>query len=116
MSSGYRVETTGSNDGALDVFATVGSDRTVRLLTGVIGSQTGTWFVTLDNLSAVGLPESGSLSISTYGLVDNGHFGAVSGPTYRNTYSHEYSGNSLTFAIYQTSQDLNTAWAFEFSI
>ena len=67
--TGTRAGTTGSGDGAIDVFATVGADSTVRLLTGVIGSQTGTWYITLNNLQDLGLPSSGTLNIQTYGLV-----------------------------------------------
>lgn len=86
--TGYRVQTTGTGDGNMDIYATVGKDK-VRILVGVVNSQTGTWYVTLNNLSSVGLPTSGTLTIQTYGLIDNGHQGAVSGPTNRGTYGHQ---------------------------
>jgi hypothetical protein len=112
--TGTRATTTGSGDGKLDVYATIGKDK-VRVLTGV-NIVTGTWYITINNLSSVGLPTSGSLAIHTYGFVDNGHYGGVSAPTDRGVYSHTYSGNSVTFAVYQTDADKNTAWAFEFAV
>jgi hypothetical protein len=117
MSTGYRAGTTGTGDNAMDVFATVGSDK-VRVLTGVIGSRTGTWYITIKKLSAIGLPTSGTLQITTYGLIDKGHNGAVGAPTgsNRGVAGHQYSGDSVTFPIYQTQQDLNTAWIFEFAV
>ncbi|PNP61369.1 hypothetical protein FNYG_13852 [Fusarium nygamai] len=112
--TGTRATTTGSGDGMLDVYTTIGTDK-VRVLTGV-NIATGTWYITINNLSSVGLPTSGSLAIHTYGFVDNGHYGGVSAPTDRGVYSHTYSGNSVTFPVYQTNEDENTAWAFEFAV
>ncbi|KAI9655101.1 MAG: hypothetical protein M1821_005584 [Bathelium mastoideum] len=112
--TGHRAGTTGSGDRVLDVYATVGSDQ-VRVLTGV-RLATGTWYITINKLSAVGLPTSGSLNIHTWGFVDKGHYGEVDAPTDRGTVAHTYSGDSVTFAVYQTSQDEYTAWAFEFAV
>ncbi|SCO50369.1 uncharacterized protein FFMR_10274 [Fusarium fujikuroi] len=112
--TGTRATTTGSGDGKLDVYTTIGTDK-VRVLTGV-DIATGTWYITINNLSSVGLPTSGSLAIHTYGFVDDGHYGGVSAPTDRGVYSHTYSGNSVTFPVYQTDVDKNTAWAFEFAV
>lgn len=112
--TGTRATTTGTGDRLMDVYATVGDDK-VRVLTGV-RLQTGTWFITINGLSSVGLPESGSLDIHTLGFIDNGHFGEVEAPTDRGYYSHSYSGNSVTFPVYQTQQDELTAWAFEFAV
>lgn len=112
--TGLRATTTGSGDGVLDVYTTIGSDK-VRTLTGVL-NKTGTWYITIKNLSAVGLPTSGTLNIFTYGFNDSGHFGRQDAPTNRGTYGHTYSGNSVTFAVYQTSQDQSTAWGFEFAV
>ena len=111
--TGYRVGTTGSSDGKFDVYATV-SDK-VRVLCGT-RLVTGTWELTIENLSAVGLPSSGTLHIQTWGLVDKGHTGEVDGPTNRGIGTRSYSGNSVTFPIYQTAVDNTTAWAFEFSV
>ncbi|KAF4951709.1 hypothetical protein FSARC_12832 [Fusarium sarcochroum] len=112
--TGTRATTTSSGDGKLDVFTTIGSDK-VRVLNGV-DIATGTWYITINSLSSVGLPTSGNLAIHTYGFVDKGHYGQVSAPTDRGVYSHQYSGNSVTFPIYQTDVDKNTAWAFEFAV
>ncbi|KAF4498443.1 glycoside hydrolase family 39 [Fusarium agapanthi] len=59
------------------------------------GAGTGSWTCiqlleqtrSINNLSSVGLPTSGSLAIHTYGFVDNGHYGGVSAPTDRGVYS-----------------------------
>lgn len=110
--TGTRATTTGTGDGVMDVYTTIGTDK-VRTLTGV-NLKTGTWYITINNLSSVGLPTSGSLPIQTWGFVDNGHYGREDTYTDRGVYSHTYSGNSVTFPVYQTSQDANTAWAFEF--
>ncbi|KAH8799459.1 glycoside hydrolase family 39 protein [Xylogone sp. PMI_703] len=110
--TGHRVAVDRSGDTHLDVYATVGNDR-VRLL---VGSKlvTGTWYVTIDDLEAVGFPSSGSLSIDTWGFDGSNVFAAQAPPSFRNTVSHGYSGGSVTFPIYQT--DNHTAWAFEFSV
>ena len=112
--TGSRVGTTGTGDGLMDVYATKGTDK-VRVLTGV-RLKTGTWYITINNLSAAGLPTSGSLSIHTLGFVDKGHYGEVDALTDRGLYSHTYSGNSVTFPVYQTSDDQYTAWSFEFNV
>lgn len=112
--TGHRAGTTGTGDRVMDVYATVDSAK-VRVLTGV-RLQTGTWYITINKLSAVGLPTSGSLSIHTLGFMDNGHDGEVDSPTDRGLYSHTYSGDTVTFPVYQTSQDQYTAWAFEFVV
>ncbi|KAF2718834.1 glycoside hydrolase family 39 protein [Polychaeton citri CBS 116435] len=111
--TGSRVKTTGSGDRILDVYTTV--DDKVRTLTGV-RLQTGTWYITISNLSAVGLPSEGALDIQTWGFEDKGHYGEVDGPSDRGVVSHDYSGDSVTFPVYQTAADSKTAWAFEFSI
>ena len=98
----------------MDVYTTVGSDK-VRTLTGV-NLKTGTWYITINNLSAVGLPTSGTLNIQTWGFDWKGHNTQVSAPSNRGIYGHSYSGNTVTFPVFQTTQDANTAWAFEFSV
>jgi hypothetical protein len=112
--TGVRAQTTSSGDGVLDIYTTIGSDK-VRTLTGV-NLQTGTWYITIESLSSVGLPTSGSLNIQTWGFDDKGHFGEVNAPSDRGIVSHPYSGNSVSFPVYQTSQDEHTAWGFEFSV
>lgn len=59
--TGTRVQTTGTDDRLFDVYATVGNDK-VRILSGA-RHTTGTWAITVNNLSAVGLPTSGTLNI-----------------------------------------------------
>ncbi|KAK0385958.1 hypothetical protein NLU13_7133 [Sarocladium strictum] len=112
--TGSRVQTTGSGDGVLDVYTTVDSDK-VRTLTGV-NLKTGTWYITIKGLTAVGLPASGTLDIQTWGFEDKGHYGEVTGPSDRGVVAHQYSGGSITFPIFQTTQDRYTAWAFEFGV
>ncbi|KAH9222795.1 hypothetical protein DL95DRAFT_502219 [Leptodontidium sp. 2 PMI_412] len=113
--TGTKLTTTGSGDRALDVFATLGSDRKVRVLAGV-RAQTGTWEIELRNLVALGLPVSGSLTIQTLGFDDPGLRSVVTTPRSRGTYTHTYSGGVLRFPVYQTQVDAKTAWAFEFRV
>jgi hypothetical protein len=82
-------------------------------LTGV-RITTGTWQITINNLSSVGLPTSGSLNIHTWGFTFGGHYAEVDAPNDLGWYSHTYSGNSVTFPVYQT--DTSTAYAFEFYV
>lgn len=112
--TGERATTTGTGDGVMDVYATIDSDK-ARILTGV-NNQQGTWFITLNNLSALGLATSGTLNIQTWGFDDAGHFGAVATYSDRGVYGHEYDNDQVTFPVYQTSQDEHTAWAFEFDV
>lgn len=111
--TGHRVGTSVSADLKLDTYATVGTTQ-VKILCGVRIS-TGTWQITVNSLSSVGLPTSGSLTIQTWGFPNTGgHFGNVAAPTNLGTYAHTYSGNSVTFPIYQV--DSTTAYAFEFNV
>jgi hypothetical protein len=111
--TGYRVGSSPSADLKLDTYTTVGSDM-VRILTGV-RITVGTWQITVNDLSAVGLAESGSLNIHTWGFPDTGgHYAEVDALDDLGWVEHTYSGNSVTFPIYQT--DAITAWAFEFYV
>jgi len=110
---GHRVGTIPSADLRLDTFATVGLDM-VRVLTGV-RLATGTWQITINDLTAVGLAPSGTLNIHTFGFPDpGGHFAEVDAPNDLGWVSHTYSGNSVTFPVFQT--DTTTAYAFEFFV
>ncbi|KAJ5734950.1 uncharacterized protein N7483_000075 [Penicillium malachiteum] len=109
--TGERLNTTGTGDRLMDVYATVDSDK-VRILCGVRITE-GTWQITVDNMDAVGLPSSGTIDIQTWGFAGTSVWEEVDSPSDRGIVSHTYSGNSLTFPIYQT--DTSTAWAFEFS-
>jgi hypothetical protein len=108
--TGSRVNTTGSADRELDVYATVGRDR-VRILAGV-RVTTGTWQITVDNMNAAGYPPEGNVSIDTWGFDGTSQFQVVGPPSFRNRVTHAYSDNTLSFPIFQT--DNHTAWAFEF--
>ncbi|KAH6647772.1 glycoside hydrolase family 39 protein [Truncatella angustata] len=110
--TGERLSTTGSTDNLLDVYATK-DDSTVRLL---VGSRvaSGTWSVSVTGLSAIGYGTSGSVSINTWGFDGTDAFAPQAAPSFRNTVSHTFTDNTLTFPIYQT--DTTTAWAFEFSV
>jgi hypothetical protein len=103
------VGTSPSADLAIDTYATVGTDM-VRILTGV-RIQTGTWQITVDNLSAVGLATSGTLNIHTWEFYTNGYYAEVDRPVDLGWVAHTYSGNSVTFPIYQVNT--TTAYAFE---
>lgn len=108
-----RLSTQGSSDGVLDIFSTLGSDGVVRVLTGV-RARTGSWEIEVRNLQALGFPASGQITIQTRGFDDVGLRGVSTGPSDRGTYTHTYDSGILRFPIYQTDQDLKTAWAFEF--
>lgn len=110
--TGNRLQVDRSGDTHLDVYATAGVDR-VRLMVGT-KLQQGTWYVTLDNLPAVGLPASGTLDIDTWGFDGSDPFAVQNPPSFRNTVGHEYEGGSLTFPIFQ--DDTTTGWAFEFDV
>jgi hypothetical protein len=111
--TGHRVGTCPSQDLKLDTYTTVGSDM-VRILTGV-RITIGTWQITVNDLSAVGLATSGTLNIHTWGFPDTGcHYAEVEDPTDLGWVEHTYSGNSVTFPVFQT--DTTTAWAFEFYV
>lgn len=112
--TGYRVGSTPSSDLKLDAYATVGSSSAI-VLVGV-RITTGTWTLQLNDLSAIGLPTSGTLNVQTWGfpVASDVHYGEVDGPTNLGVYGHAYSGNTVSFPVYQT--DTTTAYAFEFSI
>lgn len=110
--TGNRATVQRSGDTHLDVYATVGRDR-VRLIVGT-KLQSGTWYVTLNGLTSVGKPASGSLSIDTWEFDGSNPLSVQAAPIFRNTVAHSYSGGSLTFPIYQT--DTVAGWAFEFDV
>ncbi|KAL9622910.1 MAG: hypothetical protein Q9160_002836 [Pyrenula sp. 1 TL-2023] len=111
--TGHRVGSTPSTDLKLDVYGTVGDK--VRLLVGV-RLATGTWQLQVNRLSAVGLPTSGNLNIHTWGFSPGSdvHYTEVDGPKDLGTVGHAYSGDTVTFPIFQT--DTSTAYAFEFNV
>jgi hypothetical protein len=64
--TGNRVETFGTGDRLFDVYATVDSDK-VRILSGA-RVTTGNWQITVNKMSAVGLPAAGTVDIQTWGF------------------------------------------------
>ena len=113
--TGYRVATAPTSDFSGDVYATVdGTQKVARLLIGA-RVTTGNWNIQLNDLSAIGLPTSGTLNIHTYKFSGNSsdHEQEFDGTTDLGVYGHSYSGNTVTFPIYQT--DAVTTWAFEFA-
>lgn len=114
--TGTRIGTLPSSDLALDVYGTLTTSTKpakVKLLTGVRLKQ-GTWTIQVKKLSAIGLPTSGSVVIQTYGFPvgSDVHYSEVDAPQNLGTYSHDYSGDVLSFPVYNT--DVNRAYAFEF--
>ena len=118
--TGIRASTFASGDGIADAFATIGDDK-VRILAGhrqVIGQRetTGTWQLVINNLSSVGLPENGEVTVQTWAFNDQGLYGAVDGPEDRGFFTHPITNNQVTFEIRVTQQDIATAFAFEFNV
>lgn len=108
--TGTRLQTTGSGDRQLDTYATY-DNKKVKVLVGA-RFVSGLWYVTLENLSAYGLPKAGNLTIQTWGFPGATVWTIVQAPTDLGLYTHTYDGNSLTFPIFQNDQ--TTAYAFEF--
>jgi hypothetical protein len=128
--TGTRVGTMRSGDTFLDAFATVGSDK-LRVLVGVRPSGgEGTWTLTLNDLSALGFSSSGTVNIQTYGFPFPGAYDEVTAyvhlhsfvgdstdparPTNLGIASHSYSGDLVSFKIYNT--DISRAYAFEIDL
>ncbi|OJJ42551.1 hypothetical protein ASPZODRAFT_76619 [Penicilliopsis zonata CBS 506.65] len=109
--TGHRVNTTGTADRLFDVYATVDSDK-VRILSGTRITE-GTWAITVNGMTAVGLPAEGTVDIQTWGFAGTDHFAVTGAPSNRGIVAHTYANDTLVFPIYQT--DTTTAWAFEFS-
>lgn len=95
--TGQRATTATSGDGVIDVYSTVNSNY-VRTLTGVL-NNIGTWYVQINNLTAVGLPSSGTLNIQTYAFPFAGHMASEGTPENLGVYGHQYSGGSVTFPV-----------------
>ncbi|KAJ7288525.1 hypothetical protein C8J57DRAFT_1494817 [Mycena rebaudengoi] len=126
--TGHRVATTGSTDRLMDNFAVVGTNivRILvggRLVTGPIPSivffsfshriQSRHLLIDDQNLSAVGLATAGTINVRTRQFSFAGTQGQEGAPTDLGLVAHTYTGNVLTFPIFQTNTQ--TTWAFEFS-
>ncbi|KAF2224101.1 glycoside hydrolase superfamily [Elsinoe ampelina] len=111
--TGTRVATSGSADGGFDVFATKGDvAKSVKVLAGNMGN-TRTYDITINGPKSVGLPASGKVDIRTFRFDWNGRFGKIGAPVDLGVYSHQYSGDQVTFWV--TTETANTAYAFEFA-
>lgn len=110
--TGRRLATEGSADGLADAYATVDEDA-VRVLFGS-RNATGTWSVRLDNLDSLGFAKSGSVTVRTWGFVNEGTYGAVEGPEDRGLEEIEYCDGSVTIEIEVDDEDIETSFAFEF--
>ena len=113
--TGIRVSTTASSDGQLDAYAVVGSDGIARVLLGCNPPTTGTYTVSLENMTALGLPSSGTLEVETLAFyVDSSdaHFGYMGAPTSLGYYGHTYSNNAVSLAYYASDETSAYAWQF----
>ncbi|KAJ7677195.1 glycoside hydrolase family 39 protein [Mycena rosella] len=109
--TGHRVATTGSTDRLMDNYAVVDTNI-VRILVGG-RLVTGTYSLQIKNLSALGLATAGTISVLTRQFSFAGTEGQEGAPTDLGLVAHTYTGNVLSFPIFQT--DTVTTWAFEFS-
>jgi hypothetical protein len=74
--------------------------------------KSGTYSLQIKNLSALGLPTAGTISVRTRQFSFAGTTGQEGDPTDLGLVAHTYTGNVLSFPIFQT--DSATTWAFEF--
>lgn len=112
--TGHRVGTSASGDQQLDTYATVDTtQRTVRVMAGLRESG-GYYYITIDGLSSLGLPTSGSLPIHTYQFANSGHWGEIDSLNDLGSYTHSYSGNSVTFWIQVNPTDTANVFQFQF--
>jgi len=109
--TGFRVATTGSTDRLMDNFAVVGTN-VVRILVGG-RLVTGTYSLQIKNLSALGLATSGTINVHTFQFNFGGTTTQEGAPQDLGLVAHTYSGNVLSFPIFQTTT--TTTWAFEFT-
>lgn len=94
-----------------DVYATAESRGKVRILAGS-EVHTGTWSIDVMNLSAVGLPSSGTVNIHTWAFGGDSPLSVAPAPQDLGHVTHNYASNVLCFPVYQTTN--YTAYAFEF--
>jgi len=110
--TGTRIGTDSSEDAKFDVYATMdGTD--VKLLAGTRLVE-GTYYIQVENLGSIGLPESGILNVKTWAFIDDGHYAQVDGPVRKATKSIVYSNDTVVIPVDQTAEAGNSAWAFEF--
>ena len=111
--TGPRAATTGSPDRRLDAYATRSADGRVRVLAGARSLTAGAYTVNITGLTAVGLPDAGSLAVRTIAFpFTGGSVERVDAPTDRGVRTVAYEGDALVLAF--DAQDQTTAYAFEF--
>lgn len=108
--TGQRLQTVGSPDKLFDIYATKDS-KSIKMLCGS-RVKAGTWDILVTNLSALGLPSSGTITIQAYQFNDAGIFGEEV-VVNQGTYPHTYTNDQLVFYV---SPSTTTAYAFEFAI
>ncbi|KAK4211366.1 glycoside hydrolase superfamily [Rhypophila decipiens] len=111
--TGLRVNTTGSTDRWLDVYATVGADK-VRFLAGV-KVHTGTYAVTVRGLKSVGY-SAGSVDVTAYSFDGASTKTVLSSmePASRGKTSYPITNDSITIVVRQTAN--HTGWAYDFDV
>jgi hypothetical protein len=110
--TGVRMQTTGSGNANFDVYATAQPNDKVRILAGT-QVATGQWSIDVQNMTKIGLPSAGTVSVHTLSFPGQGTYTAVYAPTDLGTTIYTYSNNVLTIPINQATNW--TAYAFEFS-
>lgn len=106
---GNRVATTGSSDKKFDAYATV-NNNAFKIIAGS-RLRTGTWYVEIQGLSALGKSKAGSVNIRTLRFDFNGYFGQVGDPVVESTKRYDYNNDILKIPVTPATE--NTAYAFE---
>ncbi|XEU99282.1 hypothetical protein FSHL1_004569 [Fusarium sambucinum] len=109
---GERVLTEAASDLKFDVFATKDA-QTVKILAGTRTIQ-AQYNITVDGLSAVGLPKEGEVKVKIYRFDWAGPKGKVDGPVDVGEQVFAYSSDTLTIVADPPTN--STAFAYEFSI
>lgn len=111
--TGQRIATLPSSDRTTDVYATLDSEH-LKLLYGSRALTTES-YIQINNLSSIGLPDSGTLNLKIWGFpYPDGRFGEVDAPIDLGNGQQGYHGGSVTFPVYPV--DGVTAYAFEVSV
>ncbi|GKU10850.1 hypothetical protein FLAG1_11484 [Fusarium langsethiae] len=110
--TGERVLTEAAADLKFDVFATKDSE-TVKILAGTRTIQ-APYNISIDGLSAVGLPSEGEIKVRTYRFDWAGPKGKVGGPVDVGEQVYAYSSDMFTISVDPPTN--STAFAYELSI
>ena len=110
--TGLRVNTTGSGDRWLDVYATIGTDK-VRILAGV-KVHTGTYVVVVRNMSAVGYAPGAAVDVTALSFDGESTKKIAGEPGRRGTTNYRVVDDAIIIEVRQTAN--HTGWAFEFDV